>query len=73
MTQQIWWNGVKHECTNVDTPQMNGIAERINRTLLDLVRAMRKDAELSKKFWAEAIITCYIRNRVIHSSIPERI
>lgn len=69
--------GIKHERTNVDTPQMNGIAERINRTLLDLVRAMLKNAELPERFWAEAIVTaCYIKNRVIHSfvnDIPESI
>lgn len=69
--------GIKHERTNVDTPQMNGIAERINRTLLDLVRAMLKSAELPERFWAEAVVTaCYIKNRDIHSSIndvPERI
>lgn len=64
--------GIKHERTNVDTPQMNGIAERINRTLLDLVRAMLKNAELPERFWAEAVVTaCYIKNRVIHSSIND--
>lgn len=62
--------GIKHERTNVDTPQMNGIAERINRTLLDLVRAMLKNAELPERFWAEAIVTaCYIKNRVIRSLV----
>lgn len=47
--------GIKHERTNIDTPQMNGIAERINRTLLDLVRTMLKNAELPERFWAEAV------------------
>lgn len=28
--------GIKHERTNVETPQINGVAERFNRTLLDL-------------------------------------
>ncbi|KMQ89262.1 retrovirus-related pol polyprotein from transposon tnt 1-94 [Lasius niger] len=32
---------IKHERSNVETPQMNGIAERINRTLMDLVRSQR--------------------------------
>jgi len=56
---------------------MNGVAERINRTLFNLVRAMLKNAKLPERFWAEAVVTaCYIRNRVIHSSIndiPERL
>lgn len=69
--------GIRHERTNVDIPQINGITERINRTLMELVRAMLKSAKLPERFWAEAVITtCYIKNRVIHSSIndvPERI
>lgn len=63
---------IKHERTNIDTSQMNGIAERINRTLLDLIRAMLKNAELPERFWAEAIVTvCYIKNRVIHSFVND--
>jgi len=62
--------GIKHERSNVETPQMNGIAERINRTLMDLVRSMLKDAKLPKMFWAEAVTAAaYIRDRVGHSSI----
>lgn len=30
-------NGIKHERINVDIPQMNGIAEKINRTLINRV------------------------------------
>lgn len=41
---------IKYERTNVDTPQMNGIVERLNRILLDLVRAMLKNAELPERF-----------------------
>jgi len=62
---------IKHKRTNVDTPQINGIAERINRTLLDLVRAMLKSVELPERFWAEAVIVSYIENRVIRSSIDD--
>lgn len=51
--------GIKHERTNVDTPQMNGVAKRVNRTLLDLVRAMLKNAELSQRFWTEAVVAAY--------------
>lgn len=62
--------GIKHEKSNVETPQMNGIAERINRTLMDLVRSMLKSAKLPQKFWAEAVVTAaYIRDRVGHTSI----
>ena len=33
--------GIKHEITMPDTPQHNGVAERMNRTLLDKVRVLR--------------------------------
>jgi len=66
--------GIKHEKSNVETPQMNGVAERINRTLLDLTRSMLKSAHLPPKFWAEAVTTAaYIKNRVCHSTIRDQI
>ncbi|KAK2574690.1 hypothetical protein KPH14_012973, partial [Odynerus spinipes] len=66
--------GVKHEKSNVETPQMNGIAERTNRTLLDLVRSMLRSAHLPQKFWAEAVATAaYVRNRVSHTSLQDQI
>lgn len=49
---------------------MNGVAERVNRTLLDMVRTMSETAKLPNKFWAEALATaCYLKNRVMHSAI----
>jgi hypothetical protein len=38
--------GIQHEITTPDTPQHNGVAERMNRTLLDKVRAMLLNAGL---------------------------
>lgn len=53
---------------------MNGVAERINRTLMDLIRSMLKSAKLSQKFWAEAVITAaYIRDRIGHTSIKRNV
>ncbi len=47
------------------TPQQNGVAERMNRTLKDLVRAMLVHNNVPDEFWAEALCTAaYIRNRV---------
>jgi hypothetical protein len=43
---------------------MNPIAERANRTLVETARAMLNEADLPKKWWAEAIsTTVYLRNR----------
>ncbi|XP_076544682.1 uncharacterized protein LOC117610925 [Osmia lignaria lignaria] len=61
--------GIKHERSNVETPQMNGVAERLHRTLLNLTRAMLKSSGLPQKFWAEAVVTAgYIKNRTGHSA-----
>jgi hypothetical protein len=39
------------------TPQQNGKAERLNRTLMEKVRAMLADSGLPKPLWGEAIVT----------------
>lgn len=66
-------NGISHQLTVAYTPQQNGIAERMNRTLVDLVRSMIHTANLDKSFWAEALATAvYIRNRVTSRSLPPR-
>lgn len=66
-------HGIIHQTTVAYTPQQNGVAERMNRTLIDLVRSMLHSAALPKSFWAEALQTAvYIRNRVLSRSLPER-
>jgi hypothetical protein len=56
-------NGIKHELTAVYTPQQNGAAERLNRTLVEKTRCLLKDSGLPERFWGEAILTAnYIRN-----------
>jgi len=56
--------GIKHEKTVPKTPQQNGVSERMNRTLIEVVRCMLSDAKLDKSFWAEAVTTAtYVRNR----------
>ena len=56
--------GIRHEYTVPKTPQQNGVAERMNRTLVEAVRSMLSDAKLPKCFWAEALATAvYLRNR----------
>ena len=65
-------HGIIHQTTITYTPQQNGVAERMNRTLVDLVRSMLHTKEMDKKFWAEALQTAvYIRNRVVSRTLPE--
>ncbi|KAH9704495.1 retrovirus-related pol polyprotein from transposon TNT 1-94-like protein [Citrus sinensis] len=47
--------GIKRHFTVRHTPQQNGVAERMNRTLLEKVRCMLSNAGLDKKFWVEAV------------------
>ncbi|GKC65483.1 putative ribonuclease H-like domain-containing protein [Tanacetum coccineum] len=53
--------GIKQEYSNARTPQHNGVAERINMTLIEAARTMLADSLLPTTFWAEAVSTaCYI-------------
>ena len=56
--------GITHELTIAHTPEQNGVAERMNRTLIECARTMLSHAGLPKSFWGEAVNTAaYIRNR----------
>ncbi|GJS41990.1 putative ribonuclease H-like domain-containing protein [Tanacetum coccineum] len=60
--------GIKQEYSNARTPQQNGVAERMNRTLIEAARTMLADSLLPTTFWAEAVSTaCYIFNRILLS------
>ncbi|GJZ10826.1 gag-pol polyprotein [Tanacetum coccineum] len=55
--------GIKTQFTMAYTPKHNGVAERMNRTLLERARAMLETATLGKSFWVEAVNTaCYVIN-----------
>jgi len=64
--------GILHQKTVPYSPQQNGAAERLNKTLCNLIRAMLFDAKLSGKFWGEAAHAAnYIRNRAPASGLVE--
>ncbi|KAG9444833.1 hypothetical protein H6P81_016173 [Aristolochia fimbriata] len=70
--------GIVHHFTTPGTPQQNGVAERMSRTLLERARCMRLLAELPKVFWAEAVNTaCYVIYRspstAIELKTPEEV
>ncbi|KAH9706494.1 hypothetical protein KPL70_012223 [Citrus sinensis] len=57
--------GIKRHFTVRHTPQQNGVAKRMNRTLLEKVRCLLSNAGLDKKFWAEAVsYTSHLANRL---------
>ncbi|GJY73914.1 putative ribonuclease H-like domain-containing protein [Tanacetum coccineum] len=58
--------GIKREFSVARTSQQNGVAERRNRTLIEVARTMLVDSKLPTTFWAEAVNTaCYVQNRVL--------
>lgn len=56
--------GIRLDYTVPYTPQQNGRAERLNRTVLNKARAMIFESGLKKEMWGEAIrVAAYILNR----------
>lgn len=69
-------NGIIHQQTVSFSPQQNGVAERKNRIIMELVRSMLKTKRLSQSFWGEAAASaCYVLNRAatkaVHEKTPE--
>lgn len=64
--------GISSQLSAPGTPQHNGVSERRNRTLLDMVRSMMSYAQLPDSFWGFAVETAaYILNMVPSKSVPE--
>ena len=65
-------HGIVAQYTMPGSPDQNGVAERRNRTLLDMVRSMLSSSNLPKSLWAEALKTAvYILNRVPTKAVPK--
>jgi Reverse transcriptase (RNA-dependent DNA polymerase)/Integrase core domain len=60
--------GIEHQKTIPNTPQQNGIAERMNQTIMEKVRCLLFDAKCSFDLWGEAFhASLYLINRTINS------
>ena len=54
------------------SPHQNGIAERRNHTLMEIVRSMVNDSSVPVSLWMYAIrTTAYILNRVPSKAVPK--
>ena len=57
-------NGILHETSCVGTPQQNGVAERKNRHILEISRALLIESNVPKYFWDSAVLfAVYLMNR----------
>ncbi|KAG6590646.1 Retrovirus-related Pol polyprotein from transposon TNT 1-94 [Phytophthora cinnamomi] len=71
--------GIVQKFTPPYTPQLNGVAERMNRTLVECARCMLEHAGLSKGYWGEAVVTAtFLRNRcptraISHDKSPHQV
>ena len=50
-------NGIARHTSAPYTPQQNGVAERANRTIVEMGRSMLYAQGLEREFWAEAVQT----------------
>lgn len=63
-------NGITRHMTCTYTPQENGVAERMNRTIMEKFRCLLNESSLQEVFWAEAVsIAVYMINRSPTASI----
>ena len=64
--------GIISQLSSPGTPQQNGVSERRNRTLLDMVRSMLSYSSLPESFWGYALETAaYILNLVPSKSVSK--
>ena len=58
-------HGIIHETTAPYTPQQNGVAERKNRTLKEMMNAMLISSGLSQNMWGEAVLSAnHLLNKI---------
>jgi hypothetical protein len=66
--------GIRRELIVRHNPQQNGVAERKNRSIEEIVKALLSDQGLPMYLWGEAAITAiYVQNRSPHCILKDMI
>ena len=72
-TEHLQRSGIVHQRSAPYTPQQNGVAERSNRSIVEIARTLLHHAKLSYEFWPEAVATAvYIKNGLPHRAACAR-
>ena len=50
-------HGIRRQFSAARTPQQNGVMERKNRTMQEIVRTMLTESKVADRFWKEACHT----------------
>ena len=70
LAKSMQQKGIDWTFSSSYTPQSNGLAERMNRTLLNKTRALLKGASMAKGYWGEALRhATYVFNRTSTKSL----
>ena len=65
-------HGICAQYTMPGTPKQNGVAERRNRMLMDMIRSMMSYSTLPKNLWSYALKTAnYLLNRVPSKAVQK--
>ena len=65
-------HGIIHETTTPYSPQSNGVVERKNRTLEEMMNAMLISSGLPQNMWGEAILFAnYLLNKVLKNKVEK--
>ncbi|KAL0285043.1 UNVERIFIED_CONTAM: Retrovirus-related Pol polyprotein from transposon TNT 1-94, partial [Sesamum angustifolium] len=67
-------HGIQRYFSVRKTPQQNGVAERMNRSLTERARCLRLNVGLPKNFWVGAVsMACYLINRSPRASLGRKV
>jgi len=65
--------GITRQKTTPYTPQKNGVAERMNKMLMERARIMLNGVGLGQEFWVEVVeTTCHLVNRSPSSALEDK-
>lgn len=53
--------------------ELNGVAERFNRSVMDMSRCLLEEAQIEKKYWPEIVhAATYLKNRTLTNTIEKK-